>query len=184
MITKTISNKIVNFATNLDELSLQNIVDYHKIFNDQNIDEVDKIIKILTMLSDSDESVIEDMEISDATSLFKKIMIDNNLEIKLQNKDFILNGKTFKVKDKISIKDISSIKKVIELKSDSLEYIYDVAAILYKEVKEDGSLKIDYSPEHIQEKVELFKSKMTYDYIVFHLNNLNTVLKAQSNVLG
>ena len=168
MINKNINGEDITFTTTLSEATLPQIAKYNALIVDDTIDNLDKAIKVLAIFGNTTEDTIECLDIDDLLSIYTTISThETDLNESLADMVYTVNDRTFRVTSKnFSVKEISMIKKAIA--KDTFEYIIDLAAILYKEDGKDNH----YLEEVLNEKKLLFRS-MTYDYIVYHLLNLN-----------
>jgi hypothetical protein len=169
MITKNFNGKDIYFLNNISEIKLNTLSKYNDI-NNSDDELIDKIINIIYILSNASLEDIEALELTEAIDLFKELQITNNYDLSLSPTEFIHDGITYKVNDTYSIKQISLIGS--EIKNNPNGYTPRLAAIIFREVLADGSLKLDYSDETLKFKTELFGEYMTYDYVIQHIINI------------
>jgi hypothetical protein len=166
MITK----KDINFKNNINEITLSEIVEYNTI-QLKDTEYFDKLIDTLVLLSDKSVTEIEELSLDEAVEIFKEINFsDNEISVDMLKLSLTIDGVKYVGKSKdntitFSIKEVNLITKAI--KTSPIEYLFDVAAILFQP---EGVR--DYSDDGINQRKELFKDTMTYDYVLPYIIKL------------
>jgi len=159
----TINNVEIN--TKLNEVTIGDFQKIMKINLDNSLDQIDRQILLITVLSGGAMSVedVEDLDIEVYQSIVKSIDLDTmSTEIK---DEFICDGKVFTLdgsKDKFTF----SLKKMLKIR-DFIQYnVEDYIANMM-------SLVYTLEGVNVKERKEIFTQSMTMDYVSPFLVLLN-----------
>jgi len=150
----------------MDELTIEQFEKVTEITNNQELDNIDRYIKIFEYFgvkeSEWDEN---DVELSEFVEKVKEFNSS-----KYEKKDAVesieLDGYTYEAKMKLSVKDTKMIEKLIGRKSNN--WIGDLLALMFK--RTDLSPTEHYAEAHLKHKAKLFKqlkAEMAIPYLVF-----------------
>jgi len=180
MKTVNLGTKDVQIKTSLDEVTIKNFEDLLTVSTSENYeDEIERRIDLIHMLTNLSIDDIENLDLED----FKKINSDVfmlGLEDGSTKKDiFEFEGKVYKTRNpietfKLNIREIMLLKN--QVKKGTVSYLSKLAAIIYSEVLEDGTLNKDGSPEVIDKKADIFGDNMTMNYISEYLLSISKYL--------
>jgi hypothetical protein len=150
----------------MDELTIEQFEKVTEITNNQELDNIDRYIKIFEYFgvkeSEWDENEVE------LNDFIEKVKEFNSS--KYEKKDAVesieLDGYTYHGQLKLSVKDTKMIEKLIGRKSNN--WISDLLALMFK--RSDLSPTEHYAEAHLKHKSKLFKqlkAEIAIPYLVF-----------------
>jgi len=161
MKTIKLDNKDVAIATTYDDITISQFQQILTIYNTEYDFGIDRYIETIEVLSDLKREEIEQLDLDLFEEIIHSIEINEAFDFE---KKFIneieVDGVKFKTTSdgnsyKFNVKEMFMIQTLLTRKPD--EYINDLAAIVFKEVDEDGKIINDYSIEAIEKRKEMLK---------------------------
>jgi hypothetical protein len=163
----------------MDELTIEQFEKVTEITNNQELDNIDRYIKIFEYFgvkeSEWDEN---EVELSD---FIEKVKEFNSS--KYEKKDAVesieLEGYTYQAQLKLSVKDTKMIEKLIGRKSNN--WISDLLALMFK--RSDLSPTEHYAEAHLKHKSKLFKqlkAEIAIPYLVFVTEKIASHAQSES----
>jgi hypothetical protein len=163
----------------MDELTIEQFEKVTEITNNQELDNIDRYIKIFEYFgvkeSEWDENEVELSEFIDKVKEFNSS--------KYEKKDAVesieLDGYTYQGQLKLSVKDTKMIEKLISRKSNN--WISDLLALMFK--RSDLSPTEHYAEAHLKHKSKLFKqlkAEIAVPYLVFVTEKIASHAKSEA----
>ena len=163
----------------MDELTIEQFEKVTEITNNQELDNIDRYIKIFEYFgvkeSEWDENEVELSEFIEKVKEFNSS--------KYEKKDAVesieLEGYTYQAQMKLSVKDTKMIEKLIGRKSNN--WISDLLALMFK--RSDLSPTEHYAEAHLKHKSKLFKqlkAEIAIPYLVFVTEKIASHAQSES----
>jgi hypothetical protein len=161
----------------LDELNIEQFETITEINNNQELDPIDKHLKIFEYLG-IPEREFWDYDVADFIDIVKQF--NNIKQVEYPTIDILeIDGYTYKAEMKLTVRDTKMIEK-IALKRDK-GYVSEMLAVMFK--REDLSNTEHYTDAHIKHKAKLFKqlsADISVPYLIFITNKINKQVEAQA----
>ena len=161
----------------LDELTIEQFETITEINNNQELDPIDKHLKIFEYLG-IPEREFWDYDVADFIGMVKEF--NNIKQIEYPTIDTLeIDGYTYKAEMKLTVRDTKMIEK-IALRKDK-GYVSEMLAVMFK--REDLSNAEHYAEAHIKHKAKLFKqlsADISIPYLLFITNKINKQVEAQA----
>lgn len=180
MKTVTLGTKDVQIKTSLDEVTVKNFEDLLTVSASEKYeDEIERRIDLIQVLTDLSFEDIENLDLEDFKKLNSEVFMLGLEDSSVKKDVFEFEGKVYKTRSpintfKLNIREIMLLKN--EVKKSNISYLPKLAAIIYNEVLQDGSLNKDSSPEVIDEKANIFAYNMTMNFISEYLISISKYL--------
>lgn len=158
----------------IDELLISEYEYISMIYNDTNIDNIDKWVKIFQYLGVPIE-VIDELDLEEFLNFIKEFQLNIDTIDSEVIKTIIINDveyTSYEEEFKLSVKDMGLIENYIKEKPDN--YIGEAMAVIYKNRKFDRT--IHYDKSHIKMKAEQFRKNVTCDKVMPILNVISKKL--------
>jgi hypothetical protein len=163
----------------MDELTIEQFEKVTEITNNQELDNIDRYIKIFEYFgvkeSEWDENEVELSEFIEKVKEFNSS--------KYEKKDAVesieLDGYTYQGQLKLSVKDTKMIEKLIGRKSHN--WISDLLALMFK--RSDLTQTEHYAEAHLKHKSKLFKqlkAEIAIPYLVFVTEKIASHAQSES----
>jgi len=178
MINLNLPHRTVNIPNNPDEINIADfskIITYYTTKYDLNID---RIIGLLTAISDMTVDEIEDIDFQSLTEIIENLKL-----LKLQDtSDFplIQSIEIDGVKYGVSLKDgefrlklgqVKLLEQIINEKG--INYLPSFASIIFRELDADGLVVGLMDKESMNRRAEIFNTKMYMDVLLPYINKLS-----------
>jgi hypothetical protein len=158
MITLKINDKNYKIPESWNEISIDKFIKLQNISPD--VDDVEKIIKIVSVLANISEDILNDIPVKEVHKLGDIIQyLMYSMDEKNITFEKTINGKVYRL-DK-NIQDYSARQFIdldFYLKEQSLNNLHKIMGILYRPIVNDKI--IAYKNEEHLERAELFKTEM------------------------
>lgn len=180
MKTVTLGTKDVQIKTSLDEVTVKNFEDLLTISASEKYeDEIERRIDLIVALTDLSFEDIENLDLEDFKKLNAEVFMLGLEDSSVKKDVFEFEGKVYKTRSsietfKLNIREIMLLKN--QVKKGNVSYLPKLAAIIYNEVLEDGTLSKDGSPESIDKKADIFANNMTMNFISEYLISISKYL--------
>jgi hypothetical protein len=159
----------VEIPNKLDELTIRQYEVISRYTANNNLDNIEKYVKIFTFLG-ANQSDLDALDFKDFKTLVEQF---NNIEpFNKIIEEIEINGYIYKAKEKLTIKDLKLVEKIIRKE----HYISELMAIVYQRV--DLSDTEHYTPTHIKLKSKLF-SKQPAQICISHLVSIGQYFKSE-----
>lgn len=158
----------------IDELLICEYEYISKIYNSQEIDNIDKWVKIFIYLG-VPADVIDDLDLQEFIQLIGKFQLNIEMEQKEIVKEIVINDVVYSAYDeifKLSVKDMALIENYIKERPEN--YIGEAMSVIYKNRNFDRT--IHYDKAHIKNKAEIFRKNVTADKVIPIINIISKKL--------
>ncbi len=175
-------NKTLEIRNELDEITIGQFEKCLSIFkNDYNLS-IDLYLDIISELSNASIDELEELDLDVFMKIIPQVNIQEITEVDdIFSNKIIIDDVTYKTASdgktyNFNVKQIKHIQTIIKLNQD--KYLGDLAAIIFREVKPDGTLG-DLSTQSINIRKDLFLNKMMMSTLVPYLLNLSQYFKVE-----
>ena len=163
----------------MDELTIEQFEKVTEITNNQELDNIDRYIKIFEYFgvkeSEWDENEVELSDFIEKVKEFNSSKYDKKDAVE----SIELEGYTYQAQLKLSVKDTKMIEKLIGRKSNN--WISDLLALMFK--RSDLSPTEHYAEAHLKHKSKLFKqlkAEIAIPYLVFVTEKIASHAQSES----
>lgn len=189
-----LNEKTILIKTKLADLLICDFENLYDISIKEYENSIDKQVDILNILTNLNTDEIESLELTDfvkLNSFVKDIQIETiNFYADEVINDFIYKNKIYRAKAlpkdfKFTVKETKIMKNEINI--SLYNYLSKLAAIIYRDVLEDGSLNNDLSEEVLTQRIDIFKKNMPLNFITPYLLSITSYLTNDdkfSEILG
>lgn len=188
MKTIIVNNKTFDVKTTFEDIT---IPEFNKCMlilqKDKSIPDNEKYEEMITVLSDMTPDEIGDMDFEDFTDLIRAIQVSDFIESddSFIGKDEVeFNGVKYKanLKEgtyKFNTKETFLIKAKVQ--SSPANYIDYLAAVVFREVLEDGTVSKDLTPNAIANRKQIFSENLKMNIIAPYLLEFGYLFSKYSN---
>lgn len=176
MKTIIVNEKSFDVKTNFEDITIPEFIKCMEILQkDKSIPDNEKYEEMITVLSEMTSEDVGDMDFGDFTDLIRAIQVSDFVESdgSFTGKDEVeFNGVKYKanLKDgiyKFNTKETFLIKSKVQ--SSPTNYIDYLAAVVFREVLEDGTVSKDLTPNAIANRKQIFNENLKMNIITPYL---------------
>jgi len=157
---------------NLNNIKIKNFKTFAELLVNQDTT-IDNLIKYVSIITNQTIEEVEEMDLDEFKAVANDAAFIEDLIDKPMTTTITINGKTYKSTLKetfaFNVKQISMLTKKVK---ESDDYIADLAALIFREVAEDGLLINDFSDAAVSSRKAIFADELTIDILIPYLKQL------------